>query len=101
MSIDKQKSKTIVISSFDNLDKKDLLILIFISTLDKSVINIVIIGADAYCHIAYKLKKGQIFAVFIRDLEFQAAKKARPQTDLKSVVLKEYHDFLDMFLKKY
>lgn len=68
--MNKQKSKTIVISSFDNLDKKNLLILIFISTLDKSVINIVIIGADAYCYIAYKLKKDQIFAIFIKNLEF-------------------------------
>lgn len=39
----KQKLKTIIISSFNNLDKKDLLILTFIYIFDKSIINIAII----------------------------------------------------------
>ena len=36
----------------------------------------------------------------MKDLEFQAEKEARPETNPKTVVPKKYHDFLDVFLKK-
>lgn len=40
---------------------------------------------DVYCA-AYHLKKVQVFAVFIRDLQYQAEKKARDEINSKSVV---------------
>ena len=36
----------------------------------------------------------------MRDLEYQLEKKARPETDPKTLLLKEYQDFLDVFSKK-
>lgn len=36
----------------------------------------------------------------MRNLEYQAQKKTRLKTDLKSVVSEKYHDFLDIFSKK-
>lgn len=76
-----------------------MLILTFISKLDKSVINIAMISVDIYCA-ASRLKGAQIFAIFIKTLKFQATKKAKPETDLKSVILEEYHNFLHVFSKK-
>ena len=52
-----------------------------------------------YC-LTCQLKNTKIFAVFLKDLEFEAKKKARPKTNWKTVVLKEYHNFLDVFSKK-
>ena len=57
------------------------------------------IGADAY-RTACKLKGAQVFAVSIRDLEYQAEKEAKPETNLRSIVPEEYHDLLDVFSKK-
>ena len=68
-------------------------------TFGTDVVDVVMIGADAY-RLAYNLKRVQVFAVSMRDLEFQAEKEARPETDPKSVVPKEYHDLLDVFSKK-
>lgn len=45
------------------------------------------------------LKKTRIFAIFIKTLEFQVVIKLK--TNSKSVVPKEYHNFLDIFSKKY
>ncbi len=36
----------------------------------------------------------------MRDLEYQAEKEARPETDIKTIVPAEYHDLLDLFSKK-
>ena len=36
----------------------------------------------------------------MRDIQYQAEKKARAETDPKSIVSTEYHDFLDVFSKK-
>ena len=47
-----------------------------------------------------QLKKAQVFAIFIKNLEFKAEKEARPETNLKTIVLEKYYDFLDVFLKK-
>ena len=57
------------------------------------------IGADAY-RLACKLKGAQVLAVSMRDLEYQAEKEARPETDPRNVVTKKYHDLLNVFSKK-
>lgn len=57
------------------------------------------INVDVY-RVAYKLKKAQVFAVSMRDLEYQAKKKAKPEIDLKNIIQKDYHDLLDLFIKK-
>lgn len=98
-SMNKQKLKIVVISFFDNSGIKNLLILILTSILDTKKVSIAIIDIDAYCAI-YKLKRAQVFAMSIKDLEYQVEKEAKPETDLKNVILKEYYNFLDIFLKK-
>ena len=56
LSRDNQKPKIVAISSVDNLNKEDLSISTPISTLDKSVMDIAMIGADTY-RMACKLKR--------------------------------------------
>lgn len=46
----------------------------FISTFNTDIVNVVIIDVDIYS-LAWKLKKAQVFAVSIKNLEFQAKKK--------------------------
>ena len=99
LSGDNQKLKIVTISSIDNLDKKNLPISIPTPTFDKSVVDVVIIGADTY-HVACKLKGAQVFAVSIMNLEFQVAKEAKPKIDLKSVILEVYHNLLNVFSKR-
>ena len=99
LSGNNQIPKIIAISSMDNLSKENLPISTFIPIHDKSVVDIVIIGADIY-HAAYMLKGAQVFAVSMRDLEFQIGKEAKREIDPKSVVLDEYYDLLDVFSKK-
>ena len=36
----------------------------------------------------------------MRDLEYQAEKKVRPEINLKSIVLEKYYNLLDIFSKK-
>lgn len=72
---------------------------ILISKFNKNNINIAIISINTYC-ITNKLKKIQVFAIFIRDLEFKVAKKAKLKTYLKGVISEKYYDFLDIFKKK-
>ena len=48
LSKNNQKSKIITINSMDNLGKKDLSISILTPTLNKNVVDIIKIGADAY-----------------------------------------------------
>ncbi len=36
----------------------------------------------------------------MRDIQYQAEKEARAETDPKNVVPQEYHDFPDIFSKK-
>lgn len=74
LSMDTQNSKMIGINFVFNLEKKVLLILIFISKFNKSFIDIAIIGANPY-YTASKLTRPQVFATFIRKLEFKAAKR--------------------------
>ena len=59
-------------------------------------IDIVMIGADAY-RVACKFKRAQVFVVFMRDLEYQAEKEAKPETNSRNIILGEYHDLLDVF----
>ena len=44
--------------------------------------DVALIGADAY-RLACMLKGAQIFAISMRDLEYQAEKEAKPETDTK------------------
>ena len=57
------------------------------------------IGADTYCA-ACKLERAQVFTVSIKDLEYQAKKGAMPETNLRNIVLEEYHNLLDVFSEK-
>ena len=62
-------------------------------------INIAMIGTDAYCATC-RLKRAQVFTISMRDLEYQAEKETKPETDPRTVVPAEYHDLLDIFSKK-
>ena len=85
LSADNHKPKMIAIRSLNNLDKIDLLISILTLTLDISVVNVAMIGANAY-YATCKLKQAQVFAASMRDLEFQIAKEAKLEIDPKSVI---------------
>lgn len=95
----KPRFEIVVINSFNNSDHKLFLTLTIIPIPNKNIVDIVRIGINAYCTTCM-LKKTLIFAISIENLEFQAINKARPKTKLKNIVPKEYHDFLDVFLKK-
>ena len=69
------------------------------STLGTKKVDVAMIGANAY-RAACKLKKAQVFAVSMKDLEYQAEKEAKPETDPKMVVPAKYQDLLDVFFKK-
>lgn len=101
-SMAKSNHKTVVISILDNSKKKGLPISIpetKVSTLDIKEVKITIIGMDAY-RTAYKLKRAQVLAISMRNLEYQVEKEARPETNPKTIVPEEYHDLLDVFSKK-
>lgn len=87
------------INIFDIQDKKDLFISIISKTLKNSTKNIAIINKNA-CYFAYKLKKVQVFVVFMRDLEFQVKKTTQLEIRSNSVILKKYHDFFNIFSKE-
>lgn len=63
-------------------------------------INIVIIGVNIYC-VACCLKRAQIFVISIKNIQYQVKKEVRAEINLKRVVSKKYHNFLNIFLKKY
>ena len=89
----------IAISFMNKMGKKDLLTSIPIPILDKSVIDIAIIGTNTYCA-ACKFKEAQFFAFSMKDLEFQVAKEVKLEIDPKCVIPEEYYDLLDIFLKR-
>ena len=62
-------------------------------------IDIVMIGKDAY-YAVYPLKKAQVFALSLKNIQYQAEKKVSAETNPKSIIPKEYYDFLDVFSKK-
>lgn len=102
LSIDKLKTKTIFTSTLNYSGEEKLLILILkakISIFATKKVDVVIINANIYC-ISCKFKKAQVFTIFIKDLEYQAEKKARSKTNLKSVILEKYHNLLNVFSKK-
>ena len=99
LAMQKQKPETVVISSLDNSGKKDMPIPTRAPALGTKEVDVAMIGADAY-RAACRLRGAQVFAVSMRDLEYQAEKEARPETDPRSVVPEEYHNLLDVFSKK-
>lgn len=57
------------------------------------------IGIDDYCA-ACRLKEAQVFAISMKNLEYQVEKEARPETNPRSIVLEKYNNFLNIFSKK-
>ena len=101
-SIGKTSSIKATISSLDSSHKKELPVPISATKeLDPKAkdIHIAMIGADAY-YVACRLKRAQVFAVSMKDIQYQAEKKARAETDPTSVIPQEYYNFLDVFSKK-
>lgn len=70
-----------------------------ISRIGTKEVYIVIIAIDAY-HATCKLKGVQVFVVSMMDLEYQAQKKARPETYPRSIISEVYHSLLDVFFRK-
>lgn len=70
-----------------------------IPTLNIKEVNIAMMSVDTYC-VTCKLQRAQIFAISMKDLEYQVRKEARLETNLKTIVSVEYHNFLDIFSKK-
>lgn len=102
LSMDKSKSKRVFTNILDYSKEEGLPILTpkaKISIFAIKEMNIAIIGTDAY-RTACKLKDAQVFAVSIRDLEYQAEKETIPETGQKKVVPEEYYDLLNIFFKK-
>ncbi len=101
-SIGETSSRKATINSLDSSNKKKLpvpLVVIKISEPKAKDIDIAIIGADIYRGTC-RLKRTQVFVISMRDIQYQAEKKAKAKTDLKSVVPQKYHDILDVFSKK-
>ena len=91
-----------IINSLESSNKKELPVPILITKISEPKakdIDIAMIDADAY-HAACRLKKNQVFAVSMRDIQYQAEKEARAKTNPKSIVSQEYYNFLDVFSKK-
>ena len=65
-------------------------------------LDLAFIGGAPFLCLA-KLKKpkhrAEIFAISMRDIEYQLNKGTKPPTNPKTVVPAEYHDFLDVFSK--
>lgn len=57
------------------------------------------IGAAPFNMLA-KGKKAEIYAISMRDIEYQLNKQTKPVTDPKTIVPEEYHDFIDVFSKQ-
>ncbi len=101
-SIGKTSARKATISSLNSSNEKQLPVpLATIKTSEPTAkdIDIAMIGANAY-YAACCLKKAQVFAISMRDIQYQAKKEARAETNPKSVILQEYHDFLNIFSKK-
>ena len=101
-SIEDTSSRKAIISSLESSNKKELPVPIpVIKKSERKVenIDIAMISANVY-HAACHLKRVQVFAISVRNIQYQAEKKTRAKTDPKSVILQEYHDFLNVFSKK-
>ena len=66
-------------------------------------LDLALIGAAPFLQLARSKKskhRAEIFAVSMRDVEYQLNKGTKPPTDPKTVVPAEYHDYLDVFSKQ-
>ena len=67
---------------------------------DSKPLNLAFIGGAPFVHLVKsKNQKAKIFAISMRDIEYQLNKRTKPPTNPKTVVPAEYHDFLDVFSK--
>ena len=66
---------------------------------ETKLINLVFIGRAPFTYLA-KQKDVEIFAISMKDIEYQLEKATKTPTDPKTVVLEEYHKFLDVFSKE-
>ena len=62
-------------------------------------INLAFIGGAPFTYLA-KQKDVEIFAISMRDIEYQLEKATKTPTDPKTMVPEEYHEFLDVFSKE-
>ena len=62
-------------------------------------IDLVFIGGAPFTYLA-KQKDVEIFAISMKDIEYQLEKATKTPTDLKTVIPEEYHKFLDVFSKE-
>ena len=63
-------------------------------------LDLALISGAPFMHLARsKKQKAEIYAISMRDIEYQLNKGTKPPTDLKTVVPTEYPDFLDVFSK--
>ena len=69
LNMGKQNSKIVIINTLGNLGKKKLPTLTLASIFRKDVKDDAMIDADVY-HLACQLKRAQVFAISIKDLEF-------------------------------
>ncbi len=89
VNIRETSSRKSTINSFDNSDKKELLVPLAVTKTSKPKakdIDIAMIGAKAY-RVACCLKRAQVFTVSMKDIQYQAEKEARAKTYPKSVIL--------------
>ncbi len=101
-SIGETSSRKATMNSLDSSDKKELSVpLVVIKTLEPKAkdIDTAMIGANAYCA-AYRLKRNSSVCRIYKRYTISSWKEARAETNSKSVVPQEYHDFLDVFSKK-
>ena len=76
------------ITSLDSFHKKELPVSILTtkkSDIKAKKIDIVMIGKDIY-YAAFRLKRVQVFALLMRDIQYQAEKKTIAETNLRSIV---------------
>ena len=62
-------------------------------------IDLAFIRGASFTYFA-KQKDVEIFAISMRNIEYQLEKATKTLTDPKTVVLEEYHKFLDVFSKE-
>lgn len=100
--MNKTNSKNIVISTLVKCGKINFLISIFkikVFTPATRYSNIDIINVNGYC-LACKLKRVQIFTIFMKNLECSIEKKAKLDINPKIIVFIEYNNLFDIYSKK-
>ena len=72
-----------------------------VERVDSKPLDLAFIGGAPFMHLAKsKKQKAEIFAISMRDIEYQLNKGTKPPTNPKTVVPAEYHDFLNVFSKE-